>query len=101
METPSCSTASSSPSGAASRTCTKDLSRQTSAFGHSGRYRLVHAEQQAIEHAGGLIPIEDDSSGFPVIASDEASFAYVRGNKVIVRSLPDGKVVLELTPFGP
>jgi len=90
------------PSGRASLPlCTKDLSRQTSAFGHTGRYRLVLSEHQSIEHAGGLVDLEEESTGFPVVAADESSFAYVLGNKVIVRGLPDGKLKLELTPFAP
>lgn len=90
------------PAGRASLPpCTKDLSRSTSAFGTSGRYRLVHGEQLTIEHAGGVITLEDDSAAVPVIARDEASFAYLRGEKVVVRTLPAGKVLLELSPFAP
>ena len=81
--------------------CTKDLTRSTSSFGTSGRYRLVHGERLTIEHALGVITLEDDGAAVPVIARDEASFAYLRGDKVVVRSLPAGKVLLELSPFAP
>ncbi len=64
-------------------------------FGHSQRYRYAYGEKIQIAHASGKIELEPDSQ-LPVLSPDEMLFAYARGDRVVVRSLPEGTLVQEI-----
>jgi hypothetical protein len=70
---------------------------QTTMLGPTSRYRLLHGEQRlTIKHVGGkTIELEEDAS-YPSVAPDDSVFAYPRGARVVVRSLPDGALRAEI-----
>jgi hypothetical protein len=72
--------------------CSKE---QTNMIGRSGRFRMTYGEHITIE-SDGAKPIVLDGSAAPAIAPDEKSFAYVKGDAVIVRALPGGEPIAEL-----
>jgi hypothetical protein len=67
----------------------------TSRLGTSEKYRLDQSDHYAVVFDGGSVALEENV-GFPVLAPDESTIAYTADDKVVVRSLPDGKVVAEL-----
>ncbi len=80
--------------------CTKE-GLMTGSFGRSGRFRIAYGEHVTIESAGArTIELEPDGTA-PVIAPDERSFAYSRGDRVVIRGLPAGELIAELRLVGP
>ncbi|MEZ4262623.1 MAG: hypothetical protein R3B36_26295 [Polyangiaceae bacterium] len=65
-------------------------------LGASGAVRLVQSgERLRVVHGATSITLEQDAQ-YPTLAKDERSFAYPRGNGVVIRSLPSGAVVAEV-----
>jgi hypothetical protein len=69
---------------------------QTTRLGSSDTYRLDQSDHYAVVFNGGALSLGDDA-GYPVIAPDESEIAYTSGDRVVVRSLPGGKTVTELS----
>lgn len=82
------------------RACSPDGAAQLAPLGHSSRYHVALAERMSVVYDGGKIELEADSQ-MPVISPDEASIAYARGDRVVVRALPAGGVQAEIRMSGP
>jgi hypothetical protein len=72
----------------------------TSWLGSSDRYRLDQSDHYTVVFDGGSVSL-GENVGYPVIAPDESTFAYTSGDKLVVRSLPEGNVLAELALVGP
>lgn len=69
-------------------------------IGRSRRYKRLYDPSMLIAD-GKKIALEADAEYLGALAPDEKSYAYLRGGRVVIRSLPDGKIQAELvTPTG-
>lgn len=81
------------PGRASTPACNGDhVSRSN--LGRSGRHQRLH-DPPVLVVDGTKIALEADAEYQGSLAPDESEYAYVHGNRVSIRSLPDGKVKAE------